>query len=539
MWISACRVKKTDATPGPARNDRENPVFPFPDADRQQREIQESKAAHHRPYDPLPPQGEFGLSRGIQPWMANLIAIGGIIGSCYFLGTGYLISRMGPSVILLYALGGLIIWTVMQSFAELLVNVPRQGNFISYSAEFISPTWAVGTGWSYWFNWCAYIPSEAVAGGIIMHVFVPQVPVVLWAIAFLIMITLLNLVHVGGFGLVESSLALVKIAHNVIFCVVAALIVLGLIGSAGFIGTSVVFPPNTNLYDDIFPAGAFILVANMALILVNFQGSEIVGLAAAETQNPEKTVPKACRQVVHRIIRVDILPILLLILIIPYAEAGLSDSVFSTALSMYGFQEAAAVLSFIVLTAAFSCANSGFYGAVRALYGLSLEGMAPRILSKLNRNCVPMVGTLVTLACCWLVLSLWWFTNGEGQLYIWLLSVSAFTGAICWISICWAQVMFRKRIHERGYTDADIIAPAPLSPWMPVLIGVVLEVFALVVLAFNPDLVGSLYLSVPVVFVPMIVYWLGRKTGRIKGLKYLNPDEKSFDELFPDTRAKQ
>lgn len=367
MWISACRVKKTDATPGPARNDRENPVFPFPDADRQQREIQESKAAHHRPYDPLPPQGEFGLSRGIQPWMANLIAIGGIIGSCYFLGTGYLISRMGPSVILLYALGGLIIWTVMQSFAELLVNVPRQGNFISYSAEFISPTWAVGTGWSYWFNWCAYIPSEAVAGGIIMHVFVPQVPVVLWAIAFLIMITLLNLVHVGGFGLVESSLAIVKIAHNVIFCVVAALIVLGLIGSAGFIGTSVVFPPNTSLYDDIFPAGAFILVANMALILVNFQGSEIVGLAAAETKDPEKTVPKACRQVVHRIIRVDILPILLLILIIPYAEAGLSDSVFSTALSMYGFQEAAAVLSFIVLTAAFSCANSGFYGAVRAL----------------------------------------------------------------------------------------------------------------------------------------------------------------------------
>jgi AAT family amino acid transporter len=501
-------------------------------------EIEESKAHHHRPRDPLPPMGEFGLKRGIRPWMANLIAIGGIIGSCYFLGTGYLISEMGPSVILLYAIGGLIIYTVMQSFAELLVNVPRQGNFISYSAEFISPTWAVGTGWSYWFNWCAYIPSEAVAGGIIMHVFVPTVPVVLWAIAFLLMITILNLIHVGGFGLVESSLAIVKIAHNVIFCAVAALIVLGLIGSAGFIGTSVIFPPGGNLYDDLFPAGAFILVANMALILVNFQGSEIVGLAAAETQNPKETVPKACRQVVHRIVRVDILPILFLILIIPFAEAGLTDSVFSTALARYGFQEAAAVLSFIVLTAAFSCANSGFYGAVRALYGLSIEGMAPRFLSRLNRNCVPMVGTLVTLACCWLVLSLWWFTNGEGQLYIWLLSVSAFTGAICWISICWAQVVFRRRIYERGYTDADIIAPAPLSPWMPVIVGIVLEVIALVVLAFNPDLSGSLYLSVPVVCVPMILYWIGRRTGRLRPFKYLNPDEKTFDELFPDKRVK-
>jgi AAT family amino acid transporter len=177
--------------------------------------------------------------------MANLIAIGGITGSAYFIGSCYLVSQLGPSVILIYALGGLIIWTVMQSFAELLVNVPRQGNSISYSAEFISPTLAVGTGWSYWFNRCAYIPSEAVAGGIIMHVFAPPVPVVIWAIAFLIMITLLNLIHVGGFGWVESSLALVKIAHNIAFCVVAALIVLGLIGT-GFIGTSIAFPPNSD-----------------------------------------------------------------------------------------------------------------------------------------------------------------------------------------------------------------------------------------------------------------------------------------------------
>jgi len=530
-----CRLNKDDTSLAPEKNGN-GTLFPFPDADQRELEIEESRAAHKRPRDPLPPKGEFGLRRGIRPWMANLIAIGGIIGSAYFIGSGYLIAEIGPSVVLLYAIGGLIIWTVMQSFGELLVNVPRQGNFISYSAEFISPVWAVGTGWSYWFNWCAYIPSEAVAGGIIMHVFVPHVPVVLWAVAFLVMITILNLIHVGGFGWVESMLAIVKIGHNVAFCVVAALIVFGVIGTAGFIGTSIAFPENTTLWDDIFPAGAFVLVTNLALILVNFQGSEIVGLAAAETQDPKRTVPKACRQVVHRILRVDIIPIILLILIMPFAEAGLSDSIFSTALAKYGFTEVAAVLSFIVLTAAFSCANSGFYGAVRALYGLSLEGMAPRFLAKLNRNCVPMTGTLVTLACCWLVLSLWWFTNGEGELYLWLLSVSAFTGAICWISICWAQVAFRKRIYERGYTDADIIAPAPLSPWMPVIVGIVLEVIALVVLAFNPDLAGSLYLSVPCVFVPMIVYWAGRKTGRIKGLKYRGPDEKTFDELFPDKR---
>jgi AAT family amino acid transporter len=171
-----------------------------------------------------------------------------------------------------------------------------------------------------------------------------------------------------------------------------------------------------------------------------------VGLAAAETQNPDRVVPKACRQVVYRILRVDIIPILLLVMILPYSEAGLSDSVFSLALAKYGFTEIAGILSFIVLTAAFSCANSGFYGSVRALYGLSLEGMAPKIFARLNKQCTPMYATLFTLVMCWAVLSMWWFSNGEGELYLWLLSVSAFTGAICWISICYSQVVFRKRV---------------------------------------------------------------------------------------------
>ncbi len=148
-----------------------------------------------------------------------------------------------------------------------------------------------------------------------------------------------------------------------------------------------------------------------------------------------------------------------------------------------------------------------------------------------------MYATLFTLLICWAVLSMWWFTNGEGQLYLWLLSVSAFTGAICWISICWAQIIFRKRVYERGYTNADIISPAPLSPWIPGIIGIILQVFALIILAFNTDLQGSLYLSIPAVLLPMVIYYLGIKAGYFKGIKVLEPEEKLFDELFPDKKG--
>jgi AAT family amino acid transporter len=506
------------------------------------------------------------LQRGIHPWMANLIAIGGIIGSSYFLGSGIIVADLGVSAAFAFIMGGIIVYAVMQSFAELLVNIPRRGSFISYSTEFISPVWAVGTGWTYWFNWVAYIPSEALAAGLIMTTLFHGVPVIgtvsvpVWAFIFIIIISFINLSHVESFGYIESILSILKVAAILIFAVVAYCLVFGVIGDG--IGTSILFPSGHANLKELFPAGGYPLLGMLALILVNYQGSEIVGLAASETQNPEVTVPKACRQVANRILIVFVIPIIGLVLIMPRNDSGLDGSVFAAALNKYAdlyhlpwLGLVAALFAVIILSAAFSCANSGMFGAVRGMYSLAVEGMAPKFLGKLNKKGVPKNATILTLACCWVTLIGNVFF-GATTFYTVLLSIAGFTGTVCWISICIAQINFRRKIVKRGYSVKDLKAPAPLTPVFPLAIGAILPTVGLLLMLGDIRVLfatGSIskYLasadssmqmafiaSVICMAVPMVIYKIASMTGKAKLRTALHADEVSFDVLFPDKAAK-
>jgi len=470
------------------------------------------------------------LHRGIQAWHVSLIALGGIIGSCYFLGSGYTIAEVGPAAAFAYALGGLIIYAVMMSFGELLVNLPRRGSFVSYTREFIGESAAAGVGWSYWANWVAYCPAEALACGIMMNLFIPWSPFY-WSIIFLGLITLINIYQVSWFGHIESVLALIKIGAVVVFSVCAVGIIFGLIGGEA-VGFSVLLSKGeVSVYEALFPFGGFVVLTTMTMILVNFQGSEIIGLAAAETQNPEVNVPRACKAVTYRIIAIYVIPLLLLVMILPYVEAGLEDSVFSTALAKYGLNWAAAMFSIVTMIAAFSCANSGVYGTVRCLYGLAVEGLAPKVFMRLNRYNVPQFATIFTIAPMWIVLALGYYLP-DSSLYAYLLSMSGFTGTICWMAIIAAQMVMRKKLTARGYdVQSTLAAKTPLYPVLPAL-GFLLMAFALFFLAWQPDLRPVLWFAVPATVGPAIAYKIAKSMGKTRTIK-LAEDETLFDLKYP------
>src|SRR5690606_19837791 len=113
------------------------------------------------------------LQRGLKTRHISLIALGGIIGSSYFLGTGYILTHSGPGTLIAYVLGGLLSHLTIACLAELAINVPSSGSFGSYAAHYVSPAWACGVGWSYWVCWALHIPSECIAAGIIMHNYIP------------------------------------------------------------------------------------------------------------------------------------------------------------------------------------------------------------------------------------------------------------------------------------------------------------------------------------------------------------------------------
>lgn len=482
---------------------------------------------HANSSKPPVPDGEF--RRALKDRHVQLIALGGVIGSGYFLGTGAVIQQVGPCVFLAYILGGLIIYLTMLCMGELAVAIPIAGSFINYTADFISPSLACGVGWSYWISWVAYIPAECVAGGIIMHYFT-GVHAYVWAICFGLLITYINMAKVGTFGEIEFWLALIKIAALFGFIGLSLFIFFGMIhGShaAHMIGGEFIFNQG-----GLFPNGRVVFLTAMVLLLVNYQGSEIIGLAAGESIDPARMIPAAIRNVTFRILFIYIIPIFCLVLIFPWQQANLSNSVFSQALNFYGLKWAGVITSFVTLTATLSCSNSGVYGIVRSLNALARNGMAPQQLAKLNRNAVPRNAAIVTLFAIWILLIAGFFLS-QSKLYIALLLISGFTGTIAWISLCWAQINFRRKLYKAGYTVKDLSFATPGSPYTGI-IAIILMMICLLFLLVHQEQSYQIAFAIGAItfIVPIIIYkCLGLATHRDAILTKNN--HLRFADIFP------
>jgi len=476
-----------------------------------------------------------GYKRELKDRHVQLISLGGIISSGYFLATGTVIHMVGPSVFIAYILGGIIIYLTMLCMGELAVAIPISGSFITYTADFISPSIACGVGWSYWISWVAYIPAECIAGGIIMQLFT-GINGYAWAVGFGLIITYINIAKVGTFGEIEFWLAIIKIFALMAFVFLAILIFFGFIHGpqpAGIIGGRFIFDQG-----GLFPNGKMVLLTAMVLLLVNYQGSEIIGLAAGESINPARMIPRAIRNVTYRILFIYIIPIFCLVLIFPWQKAGLNNSVFAEALNFYGLRWAGAVTSFVTLTATLSCSNSGVYGIVRSLNALARNGMAPHPLTKLNRNFVPQNAGIVTLIAIWILLAVGYFF-GQSTLYISLLLVSGFTGASAWISICWAQIRFRKRLYKVGYTCDDLKYKTPGSPYTGI-VAIILMIICLIFLLVNDNPIYKIafFIGTGCFILPILVYKLGgfhkKRHIALERNRHLN-----FNDIFPSKIKKK
>ena len=408
------------------------------------------------------PMGESTMKRKLKHRHLQFISLGGVIGSGYFLGTGYVLEQAGPAAMISYLLGGLIVLAVMLCLAELAVEKPLSGSFVVYARENISATWACGVGWSYWVTWVSYVPSEMIAAGIIMNGFFPEIGTVWWAVFFGGIVTILNLFRVDKFGESEFWLSLIKVT--------------ALVAS---------------------------IALTMVIILVNFQGTEIIGLAAGETADPARSIPTAVRNVTWRIIALYIVPITLLISILPWDHATLSESAFAAALTEHGFSRLGALFSFVVLTAAISCSNSGLYGAARTVHALAVMGMAPRVLEGLSKQGVPSRAIYASIMFCWGVIAIY-AVNPNAALYTYLLALSGFSGAMAWISICWSQYRRRRKCEADG-TVSLLRYRMPLFPYVT-LFGIWAQVLCLAFMIFTPELRSALYLGIPMLVVPMILY---------------------------------
>jgi AAT family amino acid transporter len=373
-----------------------------------------------------------------------------------------------------------------------------------YANKLISPSFASAVGWSYWISWIVYVPSECVAAGIIMNHFIPSLSVFGWAAIFGGVITFINLMHVKFFGELEFWLASIKIFLLVGFSVIAIGILTGLIGSGSLPASDKHFFELKTL----FPSGLAIVFINMVILLSNFQGSEIIGLSASESKNPEIAIPASLKKIALRIAFLYLIPTLLLGLIFPWQNSNLKQSVFSVALENFGFMKFGQIFSVLIIAGALSSANSGLYATIRSLYSLSIQGFAPKKLSVVNSSGVPINSTVFTLAMMWVMLLMAYFFSSH-NVYANLLAISGFTGSICWISICLCQLKYRRTKHEKPVYEI------PLYPYATQT-AIALQLICLFVVILSPALRVSFYFGAPCVIIPMLIYHFYHKKKHLR-----------------------
>jgi aromatic amino acid transport protein AroP len=426
--------------------------------------------------------GSNELKRGLKSRHIQLIALGGAIGTGLFLGIAQTIQMAGPSVLLGYALAGFIAFLIMRQLGEMAVDEPVAGSF-SYFADKYCGHWAGFTaGWNYWVLYVLVSMAELSAVGIYVQYWWPDVPTWVSALAFFVVINSISLANVKAFGEMEFWFAIIKVVA-----------IVGMIGFGAYLLISGDAGPQATVsnlwaHGGFFPNGVSGLVMSLAAIMFSFGGLELIGITAAEADNPSETIPKATNQAIYRILIFYIGALGILLSLYPWEKVVTSGSPFVLIFHALNSNLVANVLNVVVLTAALSVYNSGVYSNTRMLYGLARQGNAPKALLKVNSRGVPLAALGVSAVATGICVLVNYFMPGKAFGFLMGLVVSALV--INWGMISWIHLRFRAHKRAAGQSTAFQSLGYPLTNYLCLafLAGIS------VVMYLTPDLRLSVYL---------------------------------------------
>jgi lysine-specific permease len=474
---------------------------------------------------------EVGLHRELRSRHLSMIAIGGAIGTGIFVASGSSISTAGPGgALIAYIIVGIMVYFVMTSLGEMATFMPIAGSFEQYATRFVDPALGFALGWNYWYTWTVTLPAELAAGAIVMKYWFPNTPAIVWSALFLAILFLLNVFSVRGYGEGEYWFAGIKVLTIIVFLVVGLAMIFGILGGHP-VGWHTFMTGGTPFHGGWLGLLSTIMVAGFA-----FQGTELVGLAAGESDDPERNVPRAIRQVFWRILLFYVFAIFVIGMLIPYTDPNLLNaSVDNVAISPFtlvfkhaGFAFAAGVMNAVILTAVLSAGNSSLYASSRMLWALACEGKAPRIFAKVNKRGVPMNALYVNTVIGFVA-----FLSslvGNGAIYTWMLNAASLTGFLAWLGVAVSHYRFRKAYLAQGRDLNQLVYRAKWYPFGPVF-AAVLCTFVIVgqdISAFTGGHIDWAGVVATYVGIPLfLALWLGYKW--VKKTKVVPLHEVNFD----------
>src|SRR5690348_11736248 len=263
-----------------------------------------------------PSDRESGLRRSLGKAQLVMIGLGGAIGTGLFMGSGLAVGYAGPAVIVSYALAGFVALVMVFSLSEMAVVHPTAGSFGTYAETYLNPWAGFVVRYTYWISQAIAVGGEAVAAGLYMQYWFPQVPVWMWALGFCLVLLYLNSRSVGNFGTVESWLALIKVVASV------RSLILGLVRIVGIGHPAIGLHNLTGLPGGFLPKGVAGLWMAVTVGIFSFNGLEVIAVTSGETKNPEIAIPSALRTMILRLFLFYVLSVAVIVTIVPWTETG-------------------------------------------------------------------------------------------------------------------------------------------------------------------------------------------------------------------------
>ncbi|MFD7337902.1 amino acid permease [Streptomyces violascens] len=455
--------------------------------------------------------GDAGYRKSLKSRHVNMIAIGGAIGTGLFLGAGGRLADAGPSLFIAYAVCGVFAFLVVRALGELVLYRPSSGAFVSYAREFLGEKGAFAAGWMYFLNWVTTGIADITAVATYTHYWglfsdIPQWVIALVALAVVLTV---NLISVKFFGELEFWFAIVKVSALVIFMAIAIFL---LVTRHPVDGTT----PGPSLITDhggVFPNGVLPMLLIIQGVVFAYASVELVGVAAGETENPEKIMPKAINSIMWRVGLFYVGSVVLLSMLLPWNTYSAGQSPFVTVLSHIGVPAAGGVMNLVVLTAAMSSLNSGLYSTGRILRSMAMSGSAPKFTGVMSRTQVPYGGILLTSGICVL---------GVGLNFV--VPADAFEIVLNFAAIgilsTWGMIMICHLLFWRKTQAGELSRPSyrlPGSPWTEIVtLGFLLSVFVLMYADGGAS--RTTVLCLPLIVAALVAGWYGVR-GRVARTK--------------------
>ena len=437
---------------------------------------------------------EQGLKRELNARQMAMVAVGGSIGTGLLLGSGAAIQVAGPAVVVTYILSALISWTGAMALGEMSSVHPAAGSFGVYAELYLNPWAGFIARYGYWFSVVIAIGSELVAAGTYMKIWFPHLPVVLWMVIFGIFLLAINLFSVGHYGTFEYWFALIKVVTIFVFILTGAALLFGgkvqpqYVASGGF-------APNG------WPASLMAI----SFGLYSFLGIEMVAISSGEARSGAE-VARATRLAFATLTFVYVGAMAVLVGVMPWRNAGVSESPFVTVFKVAGIPAASFIMNFVVLTAALSGANASLYVTSRMLFSLARSGYAPRRMGVLNEHGVPMGALLASMLGIVLAIALQYFAPGQAYLYI--IGAALAGGMLAWLVSLLAHVRFRRSVSDSQLRQLGLRSPLGAAGS---ILGFVAIVSAILLTWRVPQSRITVESAGPYLLVLSMAYWLVKR----------------------------